>query len=64
MLSNKVKHSLERIGSRYQEVLILKFLEEKSYQEISDIIAKPLGTVASLINKAKQEFRKEFYVSK
>ena len=64
ILREKVKSALEKIDARYQEVLMLKFLEEKSYQEISDIIAKPLGTVASLINKAKQEFKKEFYVSK
>ncbi len=42
---------------KYREVLILKYLEEKSYQEISDIIKKPSGTVASMINKAKEKFR-------
>jgi RNA polymerase sigma-70 factor (ECF subfamily) len=47
------------LDDKYREVLVLKFLEEKNYQEISDIIKKPPGTVASTINKAKQEFRKE-----
>lgn len=50
---------LKKIAPKYREVLILKFLEEKSYQEISDIIKKPMGTVASMLNKAKQEFKKE-----
>ncbi|MFA5024761.1 MAG: RNA polymerase sigma factor [Patescibacteria group bacterium] len=54
---NKVLNSLDR---KYRDILILKFLEEKNYQEISDIIRKPNGTVASIINKAKQEFKKEF----
>jgi len=34
-------------------------LEEKNYQEISDILKKPVGTVGSLMNKAKSEFKKE-----
>ena len=50
---------LNNLDEKYREVLVLKFLEEKNYQEISDIIKKPPGTVASTINKAKQEFRKE-----
>jgi len=51
---------LDRLDKKYREVLILKFWEEKSYQEISDIIKKPPGTVASMLNKAKSEFEKEF----
>lgn len=50
---------LDGLDQKYREILILKFLEEKNYQEISDIIKKPSGTVASTINKAKSEFRKE-----
>lgn len=50
---------LSGLEEKYREVLILKFLEEKNYQEISDILKKPLGTVASLINRAKHEFRLE-----
>lgn len=55
-LINKV---LESLDPKYREILVLKFLTEQSYQEISDIIKKPLGTVASLMNKAKEEFRQE-----
>lgn len=51
--------TLNSMDKRYKEVLVLKFLEEKSYQEISDILKKPQGTVASMINKAKSKFREE-----
>lgn len=44
---------------KYREVLELKFLEEKSYQEISDILRKPIGTIATLINRAKKQFKDE-----
>lgn len=51
---------LSALDKKHREILVLKFLEEKSYQEISDIIKKPLGTVASSINRAKSAFKEEF----
>lgn len=48
---------LEDLQEKYKEVLILKFLESKSYEEISDILKIPLGTVAIRINRAKKAFR-------
>lgn len=60
ILQKTINSVLNKIGKKYRDVLVLKFLEEQSYQEISDILKKPLGTVASLMNKAKQEFRSEF----
>lgn len=59
ILQKTISLVLAKIEPKYRDVLILKFLEEKSYQEISDILKKPLGTVASLMNKAKQEFKLE-----
>ena len=59
ILKSNIQKILGKIDKKYREVLILKFLEEKSYSEISDIIKRPMGTVASLINKAKQELKKE-----
>jgi RNA polymerase sigma-70 factor (ECF subfamily) len=55
---------LYSIDEKYRDILVLKFLEEKTYQEISDIIKKPEGTVASMINKAKDQFRKEIQKQK
>jgi len=59
ILKQAIIKVLGGLAEKYREILILKFLEEKSYQEISDIIKRPQGTVASLLNKAKQEFKKE-----
>ncbi len=58
-LKDNVAKVLYSLPEKYREVLVLKFLEEKNYQEISDIIKKPVGTVGSLMNKAKSEFKKE-----
>ena len=48
---------LNLMEDRYREILVLKFLEERSYQEISDILERPMGTIATLINRAKKQFR-------
>lgn len=63
-LKDKVTKVLYNLSEKYRDVLVLKFLEEKSYQEISDIIKKPVGTVGSLMNKAKSEFREELLKQK
>ncbi len=57
ILEKNISLILGEMSGRLRELIVLKFLEEKSYQEISDILKKPLGTVASLMNKAKHEFR-------
>jgi RNA polymerase sigma-70 factor (ECF subfamily) len=60
-LINKIIFSvLNSLKPKFKEILVLKFFEEKDYNEISDIIKKPVGTVASMINKAKKEFKKNY----
>lgn len=49
---------LEKLKPEYKEILILKFFEDKDYSEISDILQKPTGTVATLISRAKIQFKK------
>lgn len=50
----KVKQIIFSLPFKYQEVLVLRFLEEKNYEEIMDILQKPKGTVAALINRGRQ----------
>lgn len=45
------------LKQEYREVLVLKFFEDKSYEEISDILKIPEGTVATRINRAKKSFK-------
>ncbi len=49
---------LVQLPPPYKEVLVLKFLENMSYEEISDILKLPEGTVATRINRAKKAFQK------
>jgi RNA polymerase sigma-70 factor (ECF subfamily) len=58
-LKEGLKGLLDRLDIKYREVIVLKYLEEKSYDEISDIIKKPKGTVATLLNRAKKKLLEE-----
>jgi RNA polymerase sigma-70 factor (ECF subfamily) len=49
----RVKKCLNQMSVIYSEPLSLFFLEEKSYQEISDILRLPTSTVGTRINRAK-----------
>lgn len=52
-----IQTALERLEPRYRDIIVLKFFEEKSYEEISDILKMPQGTVATLINRAKKKIK-------
>jgi len=53
-----VRAALTRLPDKYREILILRYLEDKSYNEIGDILRKPAGTIATLIRRAKAKFKK------
>jgi RNA polymerase sigma-70 factor (ECF subfamily) len=53
-----IEDLLDQLEPKYRSVLVLKFLEDRDYNEISDILRKPPGTVATLIHRAKKEFRR------
>lgn len=57
LADNALKEALDQLKEPYRSVLILKFLEEKDYNEISDILQKPKGTVGTLINRAKKKLK-------
>ncbi len=55
--NKEIRKILNILPEKYSEVLVLKFLEEKNYNEISDILKKPPGTIATLIHRAQKAFR-------
>lgn len=50
---HQVQECLTKIPLIYSEPLMLRYLEERSYDEISDILRIPIGTVGTRINRAK-----------
>lgn len=56
----KINKTLSRLDQKYREVLILRFLDEKDYVEIADILKKPVSTVGNLILRGKKIFKEEY----
>lgn len=56
--SSDIQAALARLEPRYRDIIVLRFFEEKSYEEISDILQIPQGTVATLINRAKKKIKR------
>ncbi len=52
-----IQKALGGLEEHYRDVLILRFFEEKSYDEISDILKIPSGTVATYVSRAKAKLR-------
>jgi len=55
----KVHRCLKELLPEYREVLMLRFLEQMSYEQISQVINCRLGTVKSRIHYAKLALKKE-----
>ncbi len=52
-----VQHALEELPVPFREILLLCEVEEMSYQEISEALAIPIGTVMSRLHRARLALR-------
>jgi len=57
-LSQELIGFLDYIRPEYKEILILYYFEEKSYEEISDILRIPESTVGVWLRRARTSLRK------
>jgi RNA polymerase sigma-70 factor (ECF subfamily) len=51
--------AINELDDKYRSAIVLSYIEGKSYQEIADILQKPIGTVGTLINRAKKILAKK-----
>lgn len=58
-----IREHLNKMEQKYKEVLILKYFEDKSYEEISQILKIPSSTVGTLINRGKKIFKNSFNIN-
>lgn len=54
----EVHAALNELGAEHREALVLRFLDDLSYDEIAAIVGCPPGTVRSRIHYAKQALRR------
>jgi RNA polymerase sigma-70 factor, ECF subfamily len=50
-----VLRHLQELPEKYQQVLRLFYLEEKSYEEVSELLDWPMGTVKTNLHRARKE---------
>lgn len=50
--------SISRLPLKYQEVITLRFFEDKQLKEIGDILGKKEGTIKSLLHRGLERLRK------
>jgi len=55
--SARLDQAIERLAPRFREVIVLRELEELSYQEIAQTVEVPLGTVMSRLSRARALLR-------
>jgi RNA polymerase sigma-70 factor (ECF subfamily) len=48
-----VQKAIASLPEKYRAALVLCDIEEKSYEEISEVLDLPVGTVKSRINRAR-----------
>jgi RNA polymerase sigma-70 factor, ECF subfamily len=58
--AERLAHSLQTLEPVYREVLVLRFQEDLSLQEISTIVGAPVSTVASRIYRGLARLRPHF----
>jgi len=54
----RIEEHLQQLPEEFREVLVLRYLEDLSYEEIAGILRVSLGTVKSRIHRARNELRK------
>jgi RNA polymerase sigma-70 factor (ECF subfamily) len=53
--AEQLNAALQQIEERYREVLVLRFFEHKEYEEISDILKIPVGSVGTWLHRGKKQ---------
>jgi RNA polymerase sigma-70 factor, ECF subfamily len=53
-----LQRCIAKMASKYQEVIALKYFEDKETREIAIILGKPEGTIKSLLHRAIEQLRK------
>ena len=54
-----IKDAVNQLSEKFKIVIILRDIQEISYEEISEIIGVPIGTVKSRINRARLQLQVE-----
>ena len=56
-LGQAIERAIARLRPEYRACIMLRHVEDRSYEEIAEIVKLPLGTVKTYIHRARHELR-------
>lgn len=54
-VDSDLRAAIERLPAKYRQVLVLFYLEDRSYQQVALAMGLPMGTVKTFLHRAKKE---------
>lgn len=60
-MKQKILDSIDLLEEKFKEIIVLRDIDNLSYEEISEILEIPVGTVKSRINRARLSLRDQIY---
>ena len=58
-INDRIQSAISNLPEHFKVVIILRDIQELSYEEISNIVEVPLGTIKSRINRARIQLQAE-----
>lgn len=58
-LQQSVQEEILKLPEKYRSVIVLKYIEELSLKEISDILGLPISTIKTRIHRGREALRKQ-----
>lgn len=58
-LRTKLEKAIDQLPFKFKQVVILRHLENLSYEEIAQVTGLPIGTVKTYLHRARKTLRKE-----
>ena len=58
-MRNRINQAIDALPDHFKTVIILRDIQELSYDDISNIVEVPLGTIKSRINRARLQLQAE-----
>jgi len=59
MKEKDIREEIQALPSKFREVVILRDIQELSYEEISNVLHIPIGTVKSRVNRGRLRLQKK-----
>ena len=53
-----LEQAIKRLRGKYRRCLMLRYLEERSHDDIAETLGLPLGTVKSHLHRGRKELKK------